>query len=462
VGTSARTETTLRKPVSADETLTPAGLLGRSTIWIGIYVVLCLTPLIVLGAGRLPPGRGFVTEFGVALGMIGFGMLVAQCLTTGRFRWVAPGVGSDAELIFHRRAGVLAFVMVAAHPAVLILAEPKNLEYFDPRANFLRAIFLTAATVGLVLLIVLPLWRLSFGLSYEWWRVTHGAITAGVLLVAVAHAVQVGHYTSTFWKQAAWAGVGGVGILLVAHTRFVKPLLAAGRPYRVAEVRDEGRGVHTLALVPDGHDGLEFAAGQYCWITIGDTPFTLQQHPFTVASSDARPGRVEFAIKELGDFTGSVRGTAPDTRALVEGPYGAFTLPADPVIGGFFVAGGIGITPFLSMLRSCRDRGDGRPLILIYANNTWDEAAFRDELDDLRAGLRLTIIHVLRDPPDGWGGETGYVDAALISRHLPGWAVNRFHFYACGPEPLMDAAADAFAGLGVPPWRQASERFQIV
>jgi predicted ferric reductase len=449
-------------PPSPGPALDPAGLLGRAAVWFGLYLLVCLVPLAVLASGCLPPGRGFWTEFGTALGMVGFGMLVAQCLTTARFRWVAPGVGSDAELIFHRRTGILAFLLVMAHPAVLIAANPAYLDYFNPGVNFLRAVFLIAATLGLVCLVVLPLWRLSFGMGYEWWRLTHGAVTAGVLLVGVAHAIQVGHYTNAFWKQALWAGFGGAGVLLVAHSRLVKPLLVARRPYRVAEVRDERGAVYTLVLEPDGHGGLRFTAGQYCWITLGDTPFTLQQHPFTVASSDARPGRVEFAIKEFGDFTGSVKNIPPGTRAFVEGPYGAFTLDPDPGVGGFFVAGGIGITPFLSMLRSCRDRGDGRRLVLIYANNTWDEVAFREELEGLRTALNLTVVHVLRDPPDGWAGETGYVDRELIGRYLPGWAVNRFHCYACGPEPLMDAAAEAFAALGVPPWRQASERFQVV
>lgn len=449
------------RPVSVTP-LDPARLLLRAAWWLKLYALLCLLPLGVSLAGPPPGGRGFWVEFGVGLGMVGFGMLVAQCLTTARFPRVAPGVGSDAELIFHRRAGILAFLVVMAHPAVLILTDPRHLAYFDPRANALRAVFLSMAVVGLVLLVALPLWRLSFGLGYEWWRLTHGALTVGVLLVAVAHAIQVGHYTNRFWKQVFWAGFGGAGMLLVLHTRVAKPLLVARRPYRVAGVRAERGDVYSLALEPDGHGGLDFRAGQYAWVTVGDTPFVLQQHPFTVASSDARPDRVEFAVKELGDFTASVKDIPAGTLAFVEGPYGAFTLDPNPAVGGFFVAGGVGVTPFLSMLRSARDRGDRRPFVLVYANDTWDRVAFREELDELRAILDLTVIHVLRNPPDGWAGDVGYVTREAIKRHLPGWAVNRFHYYLCGPEPLMDAAEAALAGLGVPPWRRASERFQIV
>jgi predicted ferric reductase len=434
----------------------------RAGIWLGLYGVLCLLPLVVGLAGPTLPGRAFWIEFGSALGMVGFGMLAVQCLTTARFRWVAPGYGSDAELLFHRRAGILAFFFVMAHPIVLIAADVRYLEYFDPTVNFLRAVFLSAAVVGLVLLVVLPLWRLNFGLNYEWWRLTHAGLTVGVLIVAIAHAIQVAHYTNTLWKQAFWVLLGGGGIALVAHTRLGKPFLSRRRPYRVVGVRDERGAVYSLILEPDGHPGLRFRAGQYVWITVGDTPFRLQQHPFTISSSDARPERIELGIKELGDFTATIKDIAPGTRAFLEGPYGAFTLDKNPAVGGFFIAGGIGVTPFISMIRSCRDRGDRRRLVLIYANNNWDEVAFREELDELQKELNLTVVHVLRDPPDGWIGESGYVTHEVIARNLPPKDVRSFFYYMCGPEPLMDMAEAALRDLGVRPWRRSSERFQIV
>jgi predicted ferric reductase len=230
----------------------------------------------------------------------------------------------------------------------------------------------------------------------------------------------------------------------------------------VVGVRDERGAVYSLILEPDGHPGLRFRAGQYVWITVGDTPFRLQQHPFTISSSDARPERIELGIKELGDFTATIKDIAPGTRAFLEGPYGAFTLDKNPAVGGFFIAGGIGVTPFISMIRSCRDRGDRRRLVLIYANNNWDEVAFREELDELQKELNLTVVHVLRDPPDGWTGESGYVTHEVIARNLPSKDVRSFFYYMCGPEPLMDMAEGALRDLGVRPWRRSSERFQIV
>ena len=70
--------------------------------------------------------------------------------------------------------------------------------------------------------------------------------------------------------------------------------------------------------------------------------------------------------------------------------------------GCVFVAGGVGITPVMSMLRTLADRGDERPLLLIYGSKDWDSITFREELDELKKRLNLQVEHVLTDPPPGW------------------------------------------------------------
>ncbi len=103
----------------------------------------------------------------------------------------------------------------------------------------------------------------------------------------------------------------------------------------------------------------------------------------------------------------------------MDGPFGAFTLDRYDTPGFVFIAGGIGITPVMSMLRALVTRGDRRPLQLIYANKTWDEVTYREELPGFEAGLDLDILHVLEEPPDDWDGGTGFVTKDLLDEHLP-------------------------------------------
>ena len=87
--------------------------------------------------------------------------------------------------------------------------------------------------------------------------------------------------------------------------------------------------------------------------------------------------------------------------------------------------------------------------------------AFRDEIEQLKGRLSLTVVHVLERAPEDWAGETGYVTDEVLARHLPP-GYRRFQFFICGPDPMMDAAEAALIGLGVPPERVHTERFDMV
>ncbi len=444
---------------------TPDGQKARAIVlqtvgWLGLYVLLCVSPLVLLSL-RAPATRGFWFEFGVGLGMVGFAMLALQSLSIGRFRHVASFFGSDAVLLYHRQLGIIALLFVLAHPLILFAVEPQYLEYLDPRVNALRAIFLTAATIGLVLLVALPFLREAVHLKYEWWRLSHAVCAAGVVVVGLVHGLQVGHYITGFWKPLLWVAFLLTGLSPIAYVRLVRPWLLRRRPYRVEQVREEHGDTTTLVLRPDGHEGFRFRAGQFAWFTLGSSPLRLQQHPFSLAGSAEAAGEYKLSVKSLGDFTSAVSHVPPGSRAYLDGPYGAFSLDAQLWEGAVFIMGGIGITPAISMLRTCRHRGERRPLVLIYGNSTWEEVAFREELDELASELNLEVTHVVEEPPPDWQGETGRIRDEVLKRHLPKDELD-YHYFVCGPPPMMDVAEKYLAAQGVPVWNRSVERFDFV
>jgi predicted ferric reductase len=137
-----------------------------------------------------------------------------------------------------------------------------------------------------------------------------------------------------------------------------------------------------------------------------------------------------MSIRNLGDFTSG-------KRVYLDGPYGAFTIgnPADMHV---LIAGGIGITPMMSMIRTLADRGDSRPVILFYGSKDWESITFREDLETLNARLDLTIGHVLENPPTGWTGERGFITAEMLKRHLPP-PYAELEYFICGPNVMMDA-----------------------
>lgn len=433
---------------------------AQAAFWIVTFLLLALLPAAVALLGPLPPARGFWVEFGAMLGFLGLAVLNLQCVITGRFRWFASGFGFDNLLEFHKQMGIFALALVLAHPAVLLVADSVFLEYLDPRVNFPRAIALVFVTIATIALVASSLWRLTFRLSYERWRLAHGILTLAILFIGLGHVMLVDHYGAPLWKKGAFVAMSGVAMYLVVHSRLVRPLLMRRRPYRILEVRPQRNDSWTLVIEPEGHPGLQYRAGQFLWITVGDSPFSMQQHPFSIASAPSEK-RIELTIKELGDFTSSLRDIPPGTRAWLEGPYGCFYHDPENVKGAVFAAGGVGVTPIMSLLRAARDRGDGAPHILFFGNSAWDDVMFREEIEELSTTMNLKVIHVLTDPPDDWQGETGYIDREVLQRHLPE-DFREFACFICGPEAMLDSVEPILRDLGVPAVDIHTERFNMV
>jgi predicted ferric reductase len=249
-------------------------------------------------------------------------------------------------------------------------------------------------------------------------------------------------------------------VALLVWVRLVKPRRMRERPWRLERVGAERGQTTTLELSPPDGAGFRFDPGQFAWFAFGRSPFSLTLHPFSFSSSAERD-KVEIAVKALGDLSSRVHELDPGTTVYVDGPHGVFSMDQDEGPGFGFIAGGVGVTGLLSMLRTMADRDDVRPVVLVYANGDWEGVAFRDELDRLEGRLNLTVVHVLERPPADWTGESGYVSAELLSRHLPR-GYRRFQFFICGPGPMMDAAETALVELGVPAERVHTERFDMV
>jgi predicted ferric reductase len=425
--------------------------------------VIVVLPLGVILLGERGPERGFAVEFAVALGFIGLAMLGLQSVLTARYPRLSGSVGQESLLQFHRQAGLVAFAVVAAHPVILLGANPDYWDFLDPRAGVLRALALWSVVVALPALVVASLLRERLGIPYQWWRLTHGILAVVVVLIGIVHTFRVGHYLNEPWKQVLWITLIGLSVVSVGYVRLARPWWLARRPYRVARVGEVADRQWSLTLVPERGEAMPFRAGQFAAVTIADSPFALDQHPFSVASSAARRDHLEFVIKELGDFTAQIGAVPVGARAYVDGPFGSLRLPERSAgHESLMIAGGIGIAPIMSMIRTLHDRRSTRRIVLIYATMSAQDIVFADELARLQAdpGLDLRVIHVLANPPEGWGGVCGYVTPEVIADFLPE-DPDQGHYVVCGPAPMMEIAERALLDRGVPIERIDLERFDI-
>jgi predicted ferric reductase len=434
---------------------------ARTTVWVSIYLLFILAPLFALLAGSLPPARDFWTEFSVAIGYAGLAMMGLQFGLTARFRHVTDPWGEDVIYHFHRQISLIAVGLVVAHPLILFVVRPELLALLNSIQAPWRARFAALSIYSLITLVGMALWRAKLNIGYETWHLTHIVLAVVAVTAGLLHMVGWSFYQTDPWKRALWIGLTIFWIGLLLYVRIVKPLFMLRRPYRVADVRRERGDTTTLVMQPDGHPGFRFTPGQFGWLTLWASPFKITGHPFSFSSSAAvTDGRVEMSIRNLGDFTSEIHKVPVGQRVYLDGPYGAFTIgnPADMHV---LIAGGIGVTPMMSMIRTLADRGDRRPVTLLYGSRDWDSITFREELEALQARLNLTVVHVLADPPSGWKGERGFITAEMFKRHLPSPYADH-EYFICGPDVMMDAIEKALGELDVPLSKYHSERYSFV
>jgi predicted ferric reductase len=433
----------------------------RGAVWILAYLLFILAPLFALLAGSHAPPRDFWTEFSVALGYSGLAMMGLQFGLTARFRYVTEPWGEDVIYHFHRQISLVAVGLVVAHPAILAVVQPELFALSNMHEAPLSAYLAILSIFSLIALVVTALWRAALNLKYETWHFTHIVLAVVAITAGVVHMVGSSFYLADPWKQSLWMGLTIFWIGLLLYVRIVKPLFMLRRPYRVSEVRQERGDTVTLVMQPDGHPGFHFNPGQFGWLMVWGSPFKITGHPFSFSSSAAaKEGRVEMSIRNLGDFTKEIHRVPVGKRVYLDGPYGAFTIgnPADMHV---LIAGGVGVTPMMSMIRTLADRGDKRPVILLYGSKDRESITFYEELELLKVRLDLTVVHVLATPPAGWTGEQGFINAEMFKRHLPP-PYSDHEYFICGPGVMMDAIEKALGEMGVPMAKYHSERYSFV
>ncbi|MBB3605514.1 putative ferric reductase [Mycolicibacterium sp. BK556] len=412
--------------------------------------------------GVADEGRGFWRESAVALGFVGLSMLGLQFVLVARLQTVAAPFGEDALVHFHRYMGYAGTAFILAHPVLLIvLVDPSYLERVNPVTAPWAGRFGTLSILCLLVVIVTSVWRLALRISYEVWQGIHLVLSTVAIASALVHVELIHHYVNQPWKRALWVLMTAGFLGVFCWVRIIRPILRTRRPWTVAAVDKEIGGVSTVTLRPDGHRGFTFAPGQFGWLSVHRSPFALTQHPFSFSSNGDDQATLQMSIKELGDFTRTVASIAPGTRAYVDGPHGVFSPDRHSGPGFVFLAGGVGIGPIMSMLRTFAVRDERRPAYLFYGVNRLDDATFRDEIDRLAGHLSLTVSYVIVDPPADWPGERGRIDAGVLRRGLPA-NYQVLQYFICGPGAMQDAMEDVLGSLGVPSGQVHTERFNFV
>jgi predicted ferric reductase len=205
-----------------------------------------------------------------------------------------------------------------------------------------------------------------------------------------------------------------------------------------------------VETTPSTRTSFAYVPGQFAIVSFRSPHISSEPHPFTLSSTPGRNDRLQFTIRASGDWTRQVQNLKLGDPLLIQGPFGRFghlfTPPNRELI---MIAGGIGITPMLSMLRFMADHGDSRPITLIWSNRSRKHVVFGDEMDALAAkltGLRRIPIFTGEAQTDE---RSGRLDRKFLDFELSE-SSRESSIFLCGPPQMMKNVKTDLRKLGFP------------
>jgi len=347
--------------------------------------------------------------------------------------------GLDKMYTAHRLFGTLSVALLILHPIGLTFARLPTAELSSLKIWYnYYSIGLLLGQVALYGLIGLVIWSVFSRVRHETYIRVHRLL--GLLFVAGAlHAFISGSILGDgaflYWYMLVLSGFATASY---AHYSFLNDFLHAHYNYIVDEVNELPGDIIELCLKPKRRI-MKFQPGQFVYMEF-ERLAIHGFHPFTIASG-TRTSHLQFLIKKQGDLTESLSQLKAGDLVKVRGPYGRFLLEDKKYEKQLWVAGGIGITPFLSKARSLRYNHAWPQIDLVYATKTKQEAAVLGELERLQQQVRSFNVTHLRE------NKFGIVSLHDIKEHF-GTLEDRAIFI-CGPPAMLQAYQGEAEELGV-------------
>lgn len=409
-----------------------------------------------------------MTALGQALGLVGMAMFALNLILSARLKSLESLFGGMNKIyIAHHILGGLSFIFLLLHPLFLIarylsggamaikntlvlyVLNPVCFEHFSMLNPDCATSFGVTSLVFMILFLVLTFF---VDLPYDTWKFTHkflgmafffGAVHALFIPSDVATVIALKYYMFTLIVA---------GFIAILYRTVLGYYFIPQIEYVIEEVRTVNPSTVEIMMRPkDEKHCIRYIPGQFIFVGFPDSLGLEEVHPFSL-SSQPEGVCISIGVKALGDYTGHLRELKVGARALVEGPFGRTSYKYYKTKEQVWIAGGIGITPFLGMARSLRPDDDYR-VDLYYSIKERSEGAFLEELEAIaKINTNFRVIPWVAN-------EKGFLTAEAVVKESGG--VLGKEIFICGPPPMMKALRTQFAKWKVPVAKLHSEEFSL-
>ena len=395
-------------------------------------------------------------NLGRFMGLIGFLSLSILILSGETARFFDRFFGIDKIIKFQRKFSIFSLIMVIFHPIFFIISDRNMINFLIPGSINL---IITLGSVSLYLMILIGLASHFYKLiSYKVWQIIHIGIY-GLFVMSAYHAM---NGTAYLTNQTIRILINTIIIALIIGSIFrtikkIKEYFNSN--YYVYKTEKETKNIFSLILKPKNKNKLmKFKAGQFCFLRINKNKLHAR-HPFTISSSP-EDNFLKFTIKIEGRFTKTAEKIKVGEPICVDGPYGKFhTKQNDENL--IFIAGGVGITPFRSMLGELVNLGTNKNVRLIYCCRTTEDILFKNFFDSIDKKWFDVKYILSREKSNNWNENEnkilGRLNKEIIKKEL--LDLKNPIFYFCGPETLKKETMKILDELGVKKRNIYSEDF---
>lgn len=430
-------------------------ILSKSGWW--ILFVLSITPL-VLWLFELPLKLRFSNlslfskNLGDIAGLCGMAMFSLVIILSARLKFFEKFFkGINESYTAHHFFGGLAFSLLLFHPLLLaysyLLVSLKSAVLFLMPGTYWAQNF---GRLGLFIMIVTLVITFYTKLKYQVWKFTHKFLGIAFIF-AFLHTFLIGGDLLTNQLLKVYLFVLGItAIIAYFYRTLFADYFVRVFSYTVKDIKEHEDKIWEISLEPKNKE-MKFVPGQFSFVKLINKELTNEVHPFSFSSNNGNP--LKITIKELGDYTNKIGRLKVGDSAVFEGPFGAFSFKNYENKNQVWIAGGIGITPFLSMLRSITNNDYKYKVDLYYSVKDENCLAFKEEIEEIsKRNKNLNINFWIT-------AKNGFLTADLIKVKTSN--LENRDILICGPNVMMSALKSQFLQQGIIRDRIHTEEFQM-
>jgi predicted ferric reductase len=422
-----------------------------------IILVLCLIP-IIFWVFLLPLNLRFndfsssFTSIGQLTGLLGTVLFAINLIIATRLKLLENYFnGLNRVYINHHLIGGLALILLLIHPLVLAIK-------FIPFSLHYAALFLLPTVdnpakfygiIALLIMIILLVLTFHFRPRYHIWKFTHKFLGLAFFIASLHIYLIPSDISRSYSLRAYMLFIVGLGLISAIY----RILIAGSLPKVTGIVRQVNQlNDKVIEIVIEMKErAIKYTSGQFIFVSFIDKNIGKESHPFSI-TSETNGNIVKLVIKDSGDYTAKLKNLAAGTLAKIEGPFGKFNFRNFNSKNQIWLAGGIGVTPFLSMIRSLKS-DDNYQIDFYYLTKNQEEAVFLDEILAIaKTNNRIKVFPFFSEVK-------GRINATLINEMSGG--LDNKEILLCGPVLMMRNLKDQLIVLGVNKEFIHSEEFEL-